>query len=127
MRDKVIMSWTRLVSLVASWRIRPAKRLTDPGSSAALSLVLDQQQYQAATAYFGAERRDPDREAGGAVRRFAGGDVNLAFADLAVPADLASQREQFADDQLVALDQPERPGGLTGLQHAIGMVDDDRR
>ena len=49
------------------------------------------------------ERGDPDREARRPAVDAAGRDLHLALADLAVPADLASQREQFLHDQLVAL------------------------
>ena len=71
------------------------------------------------SADLGAERGHPDREAGGAPVGPAGRDLDLALADLAVPADLAGQRDQLADDQRVAVDQPERAGGGAGSQHPV--------
>src|ERR1017187_4484279 len=53
------------------------------------------------------ERGDPDSEAGGRAVEAGGGYLDLALADLAIPADLPGQCEQLADQQLVALDQPE--------------------
>jgi hypothetical protein len=84
----------------------PADFLDPP----ALRLVLGQQQHQAAIADSGAQRRHPDREARGPAVEAAGRYLDLALADLTVPADLANQREQFTHDQVIALDQPERTG-----------------
>ncbi len=144
------MSCTRLVSLLASWRIRPANRLTASGSSAASStvsassasaptgvlsswLVLATKSLRTSST----RRRSvwsstssktspppPTPGPSGAtltaklvVLPFsaAGGDVDLTLADLAVPADLTGECEQFSYDKLFPFDQPEGAGGLAGL------------
>ncbi len=96
----------------------------------ALGLVLGQHQHQAAGAVGRAQRRtergDANREAGRPVTVLVAGDLDLALADLAVPADLPGQREQLADQQPVALDQPERARGRAGAQHPVLAVEDHR-
>src|ERR1022692_3310773 len=77
----------------------------------ALGRVLGQQQHQAAVADGRAQRRHPDREARGPAVEAAGRYLDLALADLTAAADLANQRKQFPDDQVVPLDQAERAGG----------------
>ena len=71
-------------------------------------------------AHVPAEGRDPDREAGQvAADAAAGRDLELALADLTVPAHLPGQGQQLAGHQALALDQAERSRGVAGLQDAV--------
>ena len=156
--DRVIRSFTRLVSLDASYRMRPAKRRTASGSSAASSTV-SASRARAPTGVLSswltlatksrltsstrrlsvwssaststsppparrAERGDANGEAGGAVAVLVIGDLDLALADLAVPANLPGQGEQLADEQLIPLDEPERTRRRARAQDPVLAVED---
>jgi hypothetical protein len=82
---------------------------------AALRLVLGEQQDQAATADAGAQRGDAHREAGPPAAERGPGHLDLALADLPVPADLAGQGEKFPHHQLVVLDQAEERAAALAL------------
>jgi hypothetical protein len=90
---------------------------------AALGLVLNQQEHHPGVAGGGVQGGDPDRETGRPAVDAAGRDLHLAFPDLAVPADLARQGQQFLHHELVAGDQAEGPGGGAGLQHPVLAVE----
>ena len=120
-----MISWTRLVSRVASSCIRPAKRRTASGSSAASEHRLGEQRERADRGLelvadvgdeVAADRLDPaglgevldeQQHQVGAERRHPGGDersrrgragrgqLQLGLADLAVPADVRDQLAQL--------------------------------
>ncbi len=94
---------------------------------AALGLVLDQEQDQPAVADVRAQGGDSHREARRPPADAVGRHLHLTFPDLAVPADLTSQGQQFLHHELVAPDQPEGPRGDTGLQYPVLAVEDDGR
>jgi hypothetical protein len=94
---------------------------------AALGLVLGKQEHEPVLGRGRAEQPDPDREAGGPPVEPAGGQVNLALADLPVAPDLAGQGDQLADHEAVTVHQPERAGGGAGPQHPVVTVQDDGR
>ena len=81
--------------------------------------VLDQREHQP-----GAQRRHP----GGDVPRGHAGPRHqqLGLADLAVAAYLADQLGELLGDQRAAAHQPEGVRRRGGLQHRVGVVDDDR-
>jgi hypothetical protein len=111
----------RGLELVAGVGDEVALHLVDPP---ALGLVLGQQQDEPAAADGGAERRHPDREAGRPAAEPGHRDLELALADLAVPAHLAGQRGQFGHHQAIALDQTERPCRRARPQHPVVAVED---
>src|SRR6202451_2811193 len=154
-RESVIRSWTRNVSLAASCRIRPANRRTASSSSAASSIVsassasaptgvlsswltlATKSRLTCSTRWLSvrssASTRTspppptvPDSEGGGAAAEARHRHLELGLADLAVAPDLPGEGGELAHHQPVALDDPEGAGGRARAQHPVLAVHHDR-
>ena len=152
-RESSMTCWTSRPRRSLSMCIRPAKRCTASGSSAA-SITASDEQLDGAdrglqlVAHVGHEVA-PDRldaalagavldegehqlraERGHARRHVTRGQplalhVQLGLADLAVASYLPDEIAQLAHGDLVAAHDPHRDGGRGGLQHRVVGVDDE--